>query len=339
MNKTVKTLLITFAVLAVIVLLSLLTLRGEKVHTNDEGVVGNTASNLLNKGLFCELGSVVYFANPSDSMALYSMNADESGLSKISSTAVEYINCDGTRLYYVQSGKSSGTGLGYMRKTTGMYSRSLKSSKSIISYTADPVGLMVLSGNRLYYQKYIKGSDTTLYSINIDKSNDTQLIDDFVNPASVYYGSIYYCGQSDDHYLYVYDPASQSSSCLWEHNLYSPVYHTDGWVYFIDLESDYELHRYNPSSGEEMTLSTDRVDFFNVIGNVVYYQVSVGEASALKRVLADGSASDTIISGVYSNLNTTSQYLYFTDYEDDSIMYHAPHSNPSAYSLFTPGKE
>ena len=29
-----------------------------------DGVIGNTAGNLLNKGLFCESDGVVYFANP-----------------------------------------------------------------------------------------------------------------------------------------------------------------------------------------------------------------------------------------------------------------------------------
>lgn len=336
MNKNLKIIVTTICILLVLVVLTLLSNRQSKVHTNDETVIGNTASNLLNNGLFCEHDGMVYFANPLDGGALYSMTVDETGLKKILSSSVKSINCDGKRIYYAQSGKSSGTGLGYMRKSTGMYSCTLKGGQSI-AYTLEPVGIMSLCGNRIIYQKYVENVGTTLYSMNIDKSNDIELINQYVSPSSIYYSTMYYSGAEDDHYLYNLDLNSMNSTCMWEHNMYNPVYHTDGWVYFIDLKTNYELHRYSPTSGEEEVLAKERTDFFNVIGNVVYYQVSTGSSPALKRVLTDGSVGDTVANGIYSNINTTNQYLYFTEFDDPSVMYHANHSNPSAYTLFTPG--
>lgn len=335
MNRNLKTILTTIIIVAILVVLTLLGNRRAQVHTNDESVTGNTASNLLNNGLFCEYVDMVYFANPSDGGALYSMTVDEKNVKKLLSSSVKSINCDGKRIYYAQSGKSSGKGLGYMRKATGMYSCNMKGGQSI-AYTLEPVGIMSLCGNRIIYQKYVEKTGTTLYSINIDKTNDVELINEFIFPSSIYYSTLYYSGVNEDHYLYSLDLNSANKTCMWEHNLYNPVYHTDGWVYFIDLKTNYELHRYSPNTNEEEILSEDRVDFFNVIGNVVYYQVSTGNSPALKRVLTDGSAGDTIAEGIYSNLNTTSQYLYFSELNDPSIMYHASHSYPAEYTLFTP---
>lgn len=335
MNKNIKIILITILIVGLLVVLTLLSSRQSSVHVNDESVTGNTASNLLNNGLFCEYDDMVYFANPMDDGALYSMTSDETNVKKILSSSVKSINCDGKRIYYAQSGKSSGKGLGYMRKSTGMYSCTLKGGKSI-AYTLEPVGIMSLCGNSIIYQKYVEGIGTTLYAMNIDKSGDKELVNQFVNPSSLYYSTLYYSGADKDHYLYNLDLNTMTETCMWEHNMYNPVYHTDGWVYFIDLRTNYELHRYSPNSGEEEVLATDRIDFFNVIGNVIYYQVSTGSSPALKRVLTDGSAGDTVANGVYSNINTTSKYLYFTEFDDSAVMYHAYHSNPSAYTLFTP---
>ena len=65
---------------------------------------GNTAGNLYNAGIFCTAADgTIYFANPSDSSKLYSMNSDGSDLTKISDDVATFINADDNYIYYVRN--------------------------------------------------------------------------------------------------------------------------------------------------------------------------------------------------------------------------------------------
>lgn len=333
MKNNIRIALIFIAIILALILAALVFDKAVSVQPNDESVTGNTASNLYNGGLFCEVNGKVYFSNAYDNGSLYVMNPDETDIKKLNSVSVNSINSDGKRIYYSQTGKTSGSGLGYMRKNTGLFSCTTKGGSSI-NYSLSPVQKVVLSGNNLIYQNYSVEENATIYGIGIDKSNDHMITDEFIDPSSIYFDTIYYSGVGLDHYLYNMDINTGKSSCLWEHNVYNPIYSNDGWVYFIDLETNYELHRYNPSTGIEMTLADERVDFFNMIGNVIYYQVSTGKNPGIRRVLIDGSAGDTLVSGVFTNLQTTSEYLYFTEFGKDVPVYHINHNNPYIVSTF-----
>ena len=87
-------------VLAAFIAFAVHTYLGSKVTMNDDSVIGNTAGNINNDGLFCESDGVVYFSNPADLNTLYSMQPDESDLRKLSSLSVKNILCGGDFLYY-----------------------------------------------------------------------------------------------------------------------------------------------------------------------------------------------------------------------------------------------
>ena len=77
---------------------------------------------------------------------------------------------------------------------------------------------------------------------------------------------------------------------------------------------------------------------YNVTGDYIYYQKN-GEGAGIYRCLTDGSNEELLISGNYTALHTTSQYLYFYEYGNDSACYQMPLSGTgNDIGVFTPEK-
>ncbi len=306
---------------------------------NDDSLTGNSSGNLYGGGLFCERNGVVYFSNPSDGGSLYVMNPDESEVKKIAGTSVRSINADSRRIYYTLSGKSSGSGLGYMRKATGLFSVK-KSGGDSICYTQDAVGSATLIGSRIYYQHYEDTKGTYLDSIKIDKTDPRVILSSMVDPSCVDSGYIYYAGAptDGDMYLHRLDTRTGEETALYNHQMYQPIY-SDGYVYYIDLETNYQLHRYSLMSGEDVTLTKEKVEMFNVGSGMIYYQTdSSSPDTALKRMTVDGMDIATVANGIYQDINMTSQFVYFHSYDGLYPMYHQSVRGNINVWLFEPGK-
>lgn len=329
--------IILILVLIILTCLLILGALNGKVHKNDSYTTGNSAGNLNNNGLYCEQGGRVYFSNPYDDGFLYSMKPDESDVKKELSVAVQSINVDKERIYYGLSGKSTGSGLGYIRKATGMFSVK-KNGTGSIAYTQDPVGIIALCGNKLYYQHYTKTTGTDLDCITIGKKDNHTVVENMVSPASVDSGYVYYAGASEDMYLYSLDSLTDTSTVLYEHQMYNPIY-MNGYVYYIDLETNYQLHRYSIMSGEDVTLTTDRVDMFNIYSNMIYYQRDSSSAdAALMRMTTEGLDNEVVVAGIYCDINITSEYVYFHAFDSDTPVYHTPVFGATAVRVFEPQK-
>lgn len=335
MNKFTKRLLLVLSIIAFISLLVVMLILPSKFHVNSEDTVGNTSSNLYNGGTFCQYGDKVYFANSNDHDFLYVMNLDETNCKKITASSVISINCDEERLYYSLSGKSSGSGLGYVRKSAGLYSCNHKGHDTIC-YTQNPVAVAVLCGNKLFYDNYEKNSGTTLYSIAISKKDNHRVINGLVNPSCINNSRIYYQGVNNDHYLYVLDPLTEAYELFLEKDVYMPILYGSEYIFYIDPTNNYALCRYDRTTEEDLILTDERVDFYNIYGDIIYYQVSVGEAPALHRINSDGTNDIILSSGVYKDIQTTSEYVYFRAFDDDSVTYHCSHYGSPVVSQFLP---
>ena len=322
---------IILAVAAVLlVILCVFLYLSSRITPNADYEIGNTAGNLNNKGLFCERDGVVYFSNAYDSNVLYSMNLDETDCKRLNNVGVSSINVDSQRVFYSQSGSAEGSGLGYVRSSTGMYYCD-HNGKRTFCYTKDPVGILALSGNNLFYQHYQENAGVPLIKVSLDKKDSSTVIPDMVSPASVVSGSIYYAGNGEDHYLYALNTATGTSTLIWEHPVWNPVYQ-NGYIFFMDLDSNYALHRYDIATGEELILTKERVDFFNVYGTMVYYQTADTSSPALKRISIDGTGEETVMNGIFESVNITSMYAYFNEYGKPTPVYHQ-----STYGAVNPG--
>lgn len=332
MTTKQKNILILSIAGVVLILLLILVIFSGHIPLNDENTVGNTAGNLNNGGFFCETDDRVYFANAYDNYTLYSMNPDETDLKKLSQNAVSSINAGGNYLYYAMTSSSEGSGLGYVRKTSGIY-RSKLNGKNVVCLDRSHIVTMQLCGNYLYYEKYDNIDGVSLDKIKIDKKEKQSLATERINPNCFVNGRIYYQGTEEDHYLHVLDTATDISEVVWQGDIWNPIYE-NGYVYYMDVANNYRLCRYSMSDNIVEVLTNDRIDMFNVYGDYIYYQVSSEDAPALKRMLIDGSSQELVREGVYHNINITSQYVYFNSFNEDTPVYKTSTYGPVNVTTF-----
>lgn len=311
-------------VLIIILILGLVMapkyLLKERIETYPADTVGNTAGNLNNGGYFCEADGVVYFANFYDNGTLYCMSPDESGIRKLNNQTIRFLNAAGSHLYYFQADNRNGSDLGSVLKSTGLY-RSTTEGKNLTCLKRGTIDTLLLVGNSIYFQYYEDTKVFTMHRIGTSGQDDMQVTDYIANPACAYGTNIYFHGTTDDHNLYRLDTTTNEIDRIFGGSLWNPMY-SDGWIYYMDLSQHYALSRLELNSGTVETLTTDRVEFFNVSDDYVFYQTVDSETPALKRINKDGSGMVTLAEGVYHNLCLTSRYLYFSEYGDDTTMYH-----------------
>lgn len=336
MSKEVKKIILIVTAVVFFMILVFLSVRQRTVRTNDGTVIGNLAGNLYNKGLFCEYEDTVYFANAYDNFALYSMKSDESEIKKIKSSATSFLNADENYLYCYQSGSSDYEGLSVAGSIRGIYrlNKSGKQSKSILR---TDVSMLLLYGNDLYFDNYNSDSFSTLMTCRIDGSGEKTLCDYPLTPACVNNGSIYLAGTKKDHYLYTLNRDTGDLIPVLSRNMWNPIV-TDGYVYFIDLESNYNLCRYNFMTDTIEILTRERVDLYNVYDNIIFYQ-TVAKEPALKRMNTDGSGQEIVRYGSYENINITSHYVYFNEFNASAPVYHTPTYGALNVTTFDNAKE
>lgn len=337
MTAKQKNILILSITGIVLILLLLLVIFSGHISLNDENTTGNTAGNLNNGGYFCETEDRIYFANAYDNYALYSMNPDETDLKKLGDNSVSSINAGGNYLYYAMSSNSNGSGLGFVRKTSGIY-RSKLNGSGVVCLDRCHIVTMQLCGNYLYYEKYDNTDAVSLDKIKINKKEKQTLAAERINPNCFVNGRIYYQGTEEDHYLHVLDTATDTTDVVWQGDIWNPIYQ-NGYVYYMDVADNYRLCRYSMSDNVVEVLTNDRIDMFNVYDNYIYYQVSSKDAPALKRMLADGSSQELVREGVYQNINITSQYVYFNAFNEETPVYKTSTYGPVNVTTFDAGMQ
>lgn len=321
MSKNAKAILVA----GVVILLAALTLLADtmlnRVTLAPAGTVGNTAGNLNNGGLFCEYNGLVYFSNPADEGALYSMTADEQNRQLLVGVKPRNILAGGQYLYYAQQDVVGPISLGNIRSGHDFYRCNLN-GKKITTITEDVVVTGQLVDNHLYL--LTAGNETPIFKkIKIDKSDETVLAKYQVNPACANNGTIYYNGTQNNHYLYALHTENDTVEELWAGNIWFPTYY-NGDFYYLDVANNYRLCRYIVSENIVEVLTNDRVDCFNIGSGYIYYQCNSKNAPALKMMSIDGKDATVLAEGIYTQIHLTSRYVYFRAYENESMFYHAP---------------
>lgn len=305
----------------------------EYLRRNPEDTVGNTAGNLNNGGYFCQVGEKVFFANSYDGGKLYTMNVDGTEIKKLSDAPVSQLNADENYVYYYSNDVASTAGLGgFSVRLLGIYRANYKGKKAKCLEQVN-CGNVILVGNNLYYQRYADKSTTTLQKMNVHSKESEAVFNFPANPVAVYGGRIYYNGVVDDHNLYCYDLTTGSDSLVFTGNVCYPDAEGD-YIYYMDADNDYQLCRYDMAAGESQTLTTDRIDQYLVCGNYIFYQKNGETDAALKFMYTDGSDAQVLAEGNYTDLNATTQYLYFREFGDDTVTYQIA-LNDGSFSIGT----
>ncbi len=310
------------------------TIRSKNVELNSPLAVGNTAGNVYNGGMFCELNGKVYFVDTANGSVMYSMNVDESGAKQLTTSNVKNILAYGNYLYYyMDSSKGvTGNGLEHYANQYGIFRADLD-GKNQVGLTREYTGTMQLCGNYIYYQ-VPNGNDATINKVKIDKSEDpTIVMQDHIVPACYENGSLYYAGFSKDLAIHAINTqADDEDTIVLEGYYYMPILQ-DGYMYYLKADANYCLCRANMTTGVEEILTTDRVDTYNLDGTHIYYATSVDQ-QALMMMNMDGTDQRILFNGICNSLNLTSQYLYFMIYGDEEHTYHIPLDGSEAVSPF-----
>ncbi len=295
----------------------------DRVTSNPPGTVGNTAGNLNNGGYFCEYNDTVYFANPLDKGTLYAMNPDETNLRKLNSVKIRNILAGGDYLYYFQlEAATEENTLGAVTNTHS-FNRCKLNGKQAVGLTRDVVLKGQLIDDYLYLLTANKSTgQPEFYKLKTDKSDKVELADYSINPASVSNGMIYYNGTQDDHALYRLNTTTDVTENVWNGKLWNPIAYGD-YIYYMDLKSDYKLCRYSLTEKKVEILTQERVDCFNVGSGYIYYQTNDATNPQLKCMHTDGSNVLVVADGIYTNINMTSQYVYFQEFDVEESLYHA----------------
>lgn len=336
--KNKKNLIVFLSILIpVLIIAAVIAFNTGKIPPNPPGTVGNTGGNLNNNGLFCETNGEVYFVNTYDSGSLYRMNVDESHIKKVSDAQVKYINAVDKYLYYFQDNTAPSSSLGFIIRVSGMY-RMKKSTGKTDGLDTSVIGIMTLVDNSIYYQRFVDDSGMHLYKLNIGESEPIEIAQSTINPASCHDGFLYYNGVENNHFLSALNTADGSISTILEGNIWNPVAMGD-YIFYMDVSNNYQLCRYSLSTGENIVLTTDRIDLFNPYGEYVYYQKNSTTEPALKRIRIDGTEEEIIQEGNFSNINITSEYVYFNAFGAPTPIYKTPTYGSVSVTTFDAAQE
>lgn len=310
-----------------------------KTKFNQSYVNGNTAGNLYNSGLVCENGDTIFFANPSDEFRLYSMDKDGSNLKKISDDVASFINADEHYVYYVRNNPRSDTQFSFLQINTDSLCRINRNGKgSILILDSAPSLYASLVGNYVYYLHYDKTDATSLYRVKIDGSEKEQVSKKAYYTCSASGQYIYYNGLQEDHSIRRLNTVTGTESIVSESNGWMPTVIGDAAAYFMDCDNDYRIARTDLSDNSTILLTEKRVDCYNVSGDYIYFQQNEEDAHGLCRIRTDGLGYEVLAEGIYTDINTTSDYVYFRDY-NSGITYRLSTNAPSTPEIFHPGKE
>lgn len=301
-----------------------------RIPENPSDTVGNTAGNLYNGGLFCERDGYVYFANPYDSDTLYGMNADESDIKKLVAVSVSSLNADDNFIYYYQTGSGGGAGLGFLISTTGVYRAERKNPRDGECLDRIIGKYVTLAGNSVYYT--CSDDSVTMNKIGIDGSEKTVFFEPDILPVSVYNNAFYYPNSGDDLHLMTLDLNTGSARRISNEDIYMPIVEGN-IVYGIDIHDNYSLVRLNLNDGTKTMLDHVKTDLINVTDTYIYYQTSESSPE-LRRIMRDGSNMEVVAQGIYTNINATSDYVYFSEFNKPTPLYKTPVSGAVNVTTF-----
>ncbi|MCR5420270.1 MAG: DUF5050 domain-containing protein [Lachnospiraceae bacterium] len=329
-------LIIIIVVLVIIItILLLVSKKSSKADINTPGQLGNLPGNINNEGLFCESGGKVYFCNTLDNYYIYSMDPDGSNIKKLQEISSKYLNAGGDFLYYNQSSSGQDSVYGFAGNMNGIYRLSLGKRKVTKGLDRIDARQLLLLGNNVYYQHYDNSNGMTLYKCSVNGGDRTEALKEIVNLSCVLNETICYPDQNNNFYLNSFDTNNFTTSLLLNIKMYNPVYN-DGYIYYISIDDDYALARCDISTKNTELLTKDRVDCFNIMGNVLFYQKNDKNEPALIRMNADGSSPVIIANGNYTNINMTSVYTYFFAYDNPKTIYKVSTAGSPTPSVFTP---
>ena len=325
-KKGLRRFLPLIIIVGVIGLLYGLSELSTRTIPNDPDAAGNTACNLYNGGLFCLYEDKIYFSNLQDEGALYSMDTDLTGHKRLHDDMPAYLNATDRYLVYARMNYlRDGGGKGVLDYTNcGLFRINRKNGKNMKMVYSDPVGIVSLYGNDIFYQHYDETDGIDLHRAPLDFSETIPVLDSTLAPASIHDGQIYYAGVTQDHYIYTLTPSSDvnatgftsgTETLIYKGNCYQPARVGDS-IYFISLSKDYSIARVDAYGNNPTLLVQEHCSSYNVdeAENYLVYQVDDGENSRIECLNLFTLERTTIKYGNFCSIHILDDRVFFQEY-------------------------
>lgn len=333
LKRIVGVAILLFIILGVVLFQKYVT----KTVFQADDVNGNTSGNIMNGGLFCELGNKIYFSNPDDDGMLYVMNQDMKQIKKLSNDKVAYINAAGKYIIYsrVNNTKSGSNGDFFIMNSIGIYRISTNGS-NLKLLDKNPCGIMNVYGNYIYYQNFTKKDEIDLYRLKIDGTNSEKLNDEAFSPTTIQDNKMYYTGILSDHNIHVMNLYDKSSSLLFQGNCFNPITNGD-YIYYISLADNYSIARMKMDGSGSTILVKDRCSTFHVSndGTYVYYQIDDSTNNGLYRMDLETQNATLIKPGNYNHIHVTGRYVFFQEFDTGKTYYLSSGEDPTVNDFIT----
>lgn len=330
-----KTIIIWLCLLLIIIAAIVISRVMNSTRTSAPDTPGNTAGNLYNTGLFCENDGIIYFSNPNDDGALYSMSANITDFEKITDDKALYINVDENYIFY-----SRMNNLKEKPKTSifsfylnGLY-RINKSGSNLKMLHNDPIGSLLLYDNNLYYQYYKENEPLSIHSMYIDGSDDYALINDDCIAVSARNDRIYYTGVRKNHDINYISTVSASAGIAVEESSYMPIAAPDG-IYYISTADGYRIYRVSYDGTEKKLIADCQCSTYNLSpdGRYVYYQRDNSEENGIYAYDTVSGTTSLIYPGDYKWIHTAGNYMFFYGFSDEQVY---AYNTDGTLSIFLP---
>jgi len=328
----------TLFILTALSIAGILLYSQNHTFTNDEELLGNTAGNIYNGGLFCEKDGIIYFSNDNDNGSLYMMKSDITDIRKLHNDKAAYINVDENYIYYIRAvnTKETDSGSSLPFNNTGIY-RIKRNGTSQKLISSSPGSYIMLKGNHIYYQNYNVNKGLCLYRNQIDGSLERLLIYDAAIPAAVINNRLYYCGNNSEYDINYLDLSSFTTGIFIEGDIIYPIFFRD-YIYYID-RSNHTINRMKADGTDRTVLVNEPCSAYNITnsGKYLYYQVDDGDNSKICRMNLESSQIDVLLEGYYKQIHVTEKYVFFKDLDNNNTYIILAEGKPKA-DIFNPSE-
>ena len=318
--STVKKAFITLFIITAIALFVIFIYSSGRTFLNDEDLVGNTAGNIYNGGLFCERDGKIYFSNDNDDGSLYVMssNSDAASIKKLHTDKAAYINVDENYIYYLRANntRENSSGSILMFNNTGIY-RLKQNGKGLKLISSNPGSHVTVNGNHIYYQNYDVDEGLFLYRNQTDGKYERLLLREAVIPSAIINSKLYYVGVNEDHNINTFDLSSFTNRPNIEGNFAYPIFMGE-YIYYMDQSNNYSINRMNQDGTDRVVLVKDRTSTYNITnsGNYLYYQIDNMDKSKICRMNLTTMETEVLLDGYYKQIHITKNYVFFKDFDN-----------------------
>lgn len=318
--STIKKVFVTLFFITTITLAGVLVYSSGRTYLNDEDLVGNTAGNIYNGGLFCERGGKIYFSNDNDDGSLYVMNSnsDAESIKKLHDDKAAYINADENYIYYLRANntRENSSGSILMFNNTGIY-RIKQNGKGLKLISSNPGSHVTVFGNHVYYQNYDVNAGLFLYRNKTDGTMERLLLKEAVIPSNFINNKLYYVGVNENHNINCHDLSSFTTRSYIEGNFAYPIFHGD-YIYYIDQSNNYSINRMNLDGSDRIVIVKNRTSTFNISnsGKYLYYQIDDMSNSRICRMDLTTMETEVLLDGHYKQIHVTNNFVFFKDFDN-----------------------